>query len=94
MNNEITNKPPLKDNQEFSVGDKVMINKISDDFVSDFDDGVKVRDVATVVVVDGGCDTLNVCLSNPNWVQRWWFDKADISLVGCDKSQDYRPLTH
>ena len=37
---------PSKDKQEFYVGDKVVVNKISDDFVSDNDD-VKVGDVAT-----------------------------------------------
>ena len=36
---------PPKDKQEFSVGDKVVINKISDDFVSDFDDNVKVGSI-------------------------------------------------
>ena len=46
---EIVETP--KDKQEFSVGDKVVINKISDDFVSDDDDSVKVGDVATVVDV-------------------------------------------
>ena len=34
----------IKDKQEFSVGDKVVVNKISDDFVSDNDDNVKVGD--------------------------------------------------
>ena len=84
---------PIKDKQEFSVGDKVMINKISDDFVSDVDDDVKVGDVATVTWVEnwGKCD---IRLENPNWEHGWWFDKADVSLVGCDKSQDYRPLSH
>ena len=42
---------PLKDKQEFSVGDKVVINKISDDFVSDVDDNVKAGDVATVTMI-------------------------------------------
>ena len=84
---------PIKDKQWFSVGDKVVINKISSGFVSDVDDGVKVGDVATVEAV--GClAKYDVCLSNPNWVQDWWFYKADVSLVGGDKSQDYRTLSH
>ena len=83
----------IKDKQKFSVGDKMVINKISDDFVSDVDDNVKVGDVATVTIV-GGCGKYDTRLENPNWVHGWWFDKADLSLVDCDKSQDYRPLTH
>ena len=46
---EIVETPP-KDKQEFSVGDKVMINKISDDFVSDVGDSVKVGDITTVTM--------------------------------------------
>ena len=40
---EIVENP--KNKQEFSIGDKVVVNKISDDFVSDNDDNVKVGDV-------------------------------------------------
>ena len=80
----------LKDKQEFSVGDKVVINKISSGYVPSVDKSVKVGNVATVEnILD-----LDVELSNPNWRNAWWFFKADVSLVGCDKSQDYRPLTH
>ena len=86
-------EPPLKDKQEFSVGDKVVINKISDDFVSDVDDNVKVGDIATVDIV-GGLGKYEVCLSNPNWLKGWWFSKADVSLVGCYKSLDNSLLSH
>ena len=47
---EIVETPP-KDKQEFFVGDMVTINKISDDFVSDVDDSVKVGDIATVMMI-------------------------------------------
>ena len=66
-----------KDKQEFSVGDKVVINKISDYYVSLKDKNVKVGNVATVEnILDS-----NVELSNPNWRNAWWFSKADVSLA-------------
>ena len=43
---------PHKNKQELSVGDRVVINKITDDFVSDVDDNVKVGDIATVVDIN------------------------------------------
>ena len=85
---EIVETPP-KDKQEFSVGDKVMINKISIDYAPSIDKNVKVGNVATVENIVGS----DVKLSNPNWERGWWFSKADVSLVGCDKSQDCRPLS-
>ena len=69
-----------KDKQEFSVGDKVMINKISDDFVSDNDENVKVGDIATVTMIES-CGLYGVRLTNPNWEQGWWFSKSDVSLA-------------
>ena len=97
MTNKTTNTPP-KGKQEFSVGDKVVINKISDDFVSDVDDSVKVGDVATVTHIEdlGKCD---IRLENPNWCSGWWFSKADVSLVVGnnpldDNSLDYHILSH
>ena len=89
---EIVQTPP-KDKQELSVGDKVVINKITDDFVSDVDGNVKVDDIATVTMIEnyGGYD---ICLKNPNWEQGWWFSKADVSFVDGDKSRDYHPLSH
>ena len=65
---------PSKDKQEFSVGDKVVVNKISDDFVSDNDDNVKVGDVATITKVANE-GKLNVLLKNHNWEQGWWFSE-------------------
>ena len=41
-----------KNKQEFSIGDKVVINKISDDSVSLNDKNVKVGDVATVSMIE------------------------------------------
>ena len=73
---EIVETPP-KDKQEFSVGDEVVINKISDDFVSDTDENVKVGDIATVENILGP----GVELSNPNWDYGWWFSKSDVSLA-------------
>ena len=64
---------------EFSVGDKVVINKISDCFVSFRDKNVKVGDVATVTMVVNE-SKLNVLLENHNWVRDWWFSKSDISF--------------
>ena len=83
---------PLKDKQELSVGDKVVINKISDNFVSDVDDNVKVGDIATVTMIEnyGGYD---IRLKNPNWEQGWWFSKADVSFVDGDNSLDYHLLS-
>ena len=84
-----------KDKQEFSVGDNVVINKISDGYVSLKDKNVKEGDIATVIKVSG-CD---LELSNANWKHDWWFSKADVSLVADnnplnDKSQDYHILSH
>ena len=82
---EIVETP--KDKQEFSVGDKVVINKISDDFVSDVDDNVKLGDIATVTHIEdlGKCD---IRLENPNWEQGWWFSKKDVSLVADNNPLD------
>ena len=87
-----------KDKQEFSIGDKVVVNKISDDYVSDVDGDVKVGDVATVMMVWDSAK-YDVKLSNPNWERSWWFSKDDVSLVGDaspldDNSLDYCPLSH
>ena len=76
---EIVETPP-KDKQEFSVGDNVVVNKISDYFVSCADNNVKVGDIATVTWIEnhGGYD---VRLTNPNWRNSWRFSKADVSLA-------------
>ena len=83
-----------KDKQEFSVGDNVIVNKISDDYVPLKDKNVKEGDIATVIKVSG-CD---LELSNANWKRDWWFSKDDVSLVADnnpldDKSQDYHLLS-
>ena len=93
---EIVETP--KGKQEFSVGDKVVINKISDDFVSSNYENVKVGDIATVTWIKNHGD-YDVQLTNPSWRNGWWFSKADVSLVADnnpldDKSRDYHPLTH
>ena len=80
-----------KDKQEFSVGDKVVINKISDDFVSSNDKNVKVGDVATVSMIES-CSEHDVWLTNPNWKNDWWFSRNDLSLA--DNSMNYNLLTH
>lgn len=90
---EIVENP--KGKQEFSVGDKVVINEISDDYVYLKDKNVKEGDIATVIKVSG-CD---LELSNANWKNNWWFSKADVSLVADnnpldDNSLDYHPLSH
>ncbi len=74
---EIVETPP-KDKQKFSVGDKVVINKIPDYYITLKD--VKVGDIATVTWVEssGKCD---VRLSNPNWGNTWRFSKSDVSLA-------------
>ena len=73
---QIVETPP-KDKQEFSVGDKVVINKISSGYVPSVDKNVKVGNVATVEnILDS-----NVELSNPNWRNAWWFSKSDVSLA-------------
>ena len=71
---------PPKDKQEFSVGDKVVVNKISDWYVSSADKNVKVGDIATVTMIKGS-SKYDVRLSNPNWRRGWWFSKADVSLA-------------
>ena len=75
---EIVETP--KDKQEFSVGDKVVINKISDWYVSSADKNVKVGDIATVTLIASGGD-YDVRLTNPNWECGWWFSKSDVSLA-------------
>lgn len=86
---EIVETP--KDKQEFSVGDKVVVNFISDDFVSLNDKNVKVGDVATVSMIES-CSEHDVWLTNPNWKNAWWFSRNDLSLA--DNSSNYNPLTH
>ena len=76
---EIVETPP-KDKQEFSVGDEVVINKISDWYVSSADKNVKVGDIATVTLIASGGD-YDVRLTNPNWECGWWFSKSDVSLA-------------
>ena len=66
-----------KDKQEFSVGDKVVINKMSSGYVPSVDKNVKVGNVATVENISGS----DVELSNPNWQNAWWFSKSDVSLA-------------
>ena len=75
---EVIETPP-KDKQEFSIGDKVVVNKISDGYVSHADKNVKVGDTATVTIIANFAYEL--CLSNPNWERGWWFSKDDVSLV-------------
>ena len=87
---EIVETPP-KDKQEFSVGDKVVVNKISDDYVSFADKNVKVGDVATVVEVKDCYGKYNLCITNPNWERSWWFSKDDVSFV--DSRLDYHLLS-
>ena len=87
---QIVETPP-KDKQEFSVGDKVVINKISDDFVSDVDDSVKVGDIATVTMIESR-GKRDVRLTNPNWKHGWWFSTSDVSFV--DNRLDYHLLSH
>ncbi len=81
-------KTPQKDKQEFSVGDSVVVNKISDGYVSFKDENVKEGDIATVIKVSG-CD---LELSNANWKRDWWFSKDDVSFV--DNRLDYHLLSH
>ncbi len=76
---QIVETPP-KDKQKFSVGDKVVINKISDDFVPSVDKNVKVGDIATVTMIERGGDC-DVRLSNQNWRCGWRFSKDDVSLA-------------
>jgi hypothetical protein len=75
---EIVETP--KDKQEFSVGDKVVINKISSGVMSSVDKNVKVGDIATVTMIERGGD-YDVRLSNQNWRRGWWFSKSDVSLA-------------
>lgn len=84
---------PLKGKQEFSVGDKVVINEISDDFVSSNDESVKFGDVATVTWIKNNGD-YDIRLTNPNWKNAWWFSKADVSLVESNKPLDNNFLSH
>ena len=93
---EVIETPP-KDKQEFSIGDKVVVNKISDGYVSHADKNVKVGDTATVTTIANFAYEL--CLSNPNWEHGWWFSKDDVSLVADnnpldDNSLDYHLLSH
>ena len=71
---------PSQDKQEFSVGDEVVINKISDWYVSSADKNVKVGDIATVTLIASG-GNYDVRLTNPNWECGWWFSKSDVSLA-------------
>ena len=85
-----------KDKQEFSVGDKVVINKIPDYYIPLKD--VKVGDIATVTWV-GNQSFYGLRLTNPNWLNSWCFSKTDVSLVADnsplnDKSRDYHILSH
>ena len=94
---QIVETPP-KDKQEFSVGDKVVIDKVSDWYVSSADKNVKVGDIATVTLIASG-GNYDVRLTNPNWECGWWFSKSDVSLVADnnpldDKSRDYHILSH
>ena len=82
---------PSQDKQEFSVGDKVVINKISDWDVLSADKNVKVGDIATVTMIKSS-GKYDVRLSNPNWRCAWWFSRNDLSLA--DNSSNYNPLTH
>ena len=68
---------PIKDKQEFSVGDKVVINKISSVIVINHDKNVKVGDIATVVRVEDG----SIEVSNQKWLKDWWFYKTDVSFL-------------
>ena len=90
---EIVKTPKVE--HKFSVGDKVVINEISDGYVSLKDKNVKEGDIATVIKVSG-CD---LELSNANWKNNWWFSKDDVSLVADnnpldDNSLDYHLLSH
>ena len=76
-----------KDKQEFSVGDNVIVNKISGDYVPLKDKNVKEGDIATVIKVIG-CD---LELSNANWKNNWWFSKDEVSFV--DSRLDYHLLS-
>ena len=76
---EIVETPP-KDKQEFSVGDEVRIDKVSDWYVSSADKNVKVGDIATVTLIASG-GNYDVRLTNPNWECGWWFSKSDVSLA-------------
>ena len=77
-----------KDNSCLSVGDKVVINKISSGVVTSHDKNVKVGDIATVVRV-GKSD---IEVSNQKWLNDLWFSKDDVSLA--DNSMNYNLLTH
>ena len=72
---EIVETPKVE--HTFSVGDKVVINKISIDYAPSVDKNVKVGNIATVENILGS----DVELSNPNWERGWWFSKADVSLA-------------
>lgn len=79
---------PIKDKQEFSVGDKVVINKISSCIVINHDKNVKVGDIATVVRVENG----SIEVSNQKWLKDWWFYKTEVSFL--DNLMDYHILSH
>ena len=88
--------PFPKGKQEFSVGDKVVINKIPDYYIPLKD--VKVGDIATVTWI-GNQGFYGIRLTNPNWLNSWCFSKTDVSLVADnsplnDKSRDYHILSH
>ena len=79
-----------KDKQEFSVGDKVVVNKISDDYVSDVDGDVKASDVATVTTTSNF--VYDLYLLNPNWKNGLVVVKDDVSFV--DSRLDYHLLSN
>lgn len=86
---ELVQTPP-KNKQEFSVGDKVVINKVSSSVISNHDRNVKAGDIATVVRVGNN----DIEVSNKKWKNDWWFYKTDVSLLEDDNSLDYHPLSH
>lgn len=88
-----------KDKQEFSVGDKVVVNRISDDYVPLKDNNVKDGDVATVVEVKDCYGKYDLFITNPNWIHGWWFSQDDVSLVADNNPLDdnlvsYHLLSH
>ena len=83
-------KTPQKDKQEFSVGDNVVVNRISDDYIPLKDKNVKVGDVATVTWIENH-GNYEVRLTNQNWKNAWWFSRNDLSLA--DNSSNYNLLS-
>ncbi len=85
---EIIENP--KGKQEFSVGDKVVINKVSSSVISNHDRNVKAGDIATVVRVGNN----DIEVSNKKWKNDWWFYKTDVSLVESNNPLDNNFLSH